>query len=339
MNFNKTALALAVAGITAAAPIAAQADGSVYASVRIGVWSGDISGDGVDNTELRSFSSRFGVKGETDLGNGMTGFGKYEWDVDFNRDSRTGRTNEDDIGIRQRIVGVKGDFGKITLGQTYHTFYNYVVGPTDIPWWFSGYTMISYRGRTDDGISYDYSSDKFSFGATAYLRSDAAEETIDQLEVGASIGIAGTTLAVALITTEGASIGNGASAAALADGLTDFNSSDEDVLGVAWSGISLGNSSWGFGFQTQDDDMSFLVDVKIGEIYVHVEAEQLDASSLANNGAALGDRDRLGITLGYTQTLGKNTKIYYEIFSQDNDTGDSSDDVTQVMAVLYYNLL
>ncbi|TDJ23735.1 MAG: porin, partial [Gammaproteobacteria bacterium] len=96
MNFNKTALALAVAGITAA-PIAAQADPvDIYASVRIGIWSVDQGG--VDNIEVRSFSSRFGVKAETDLGNGMTGFGRYEWDVD-----------ENDFNIRQRIVGVKGD--------------------------------------------------------------------------------------------------------------------------------------------------------------------------------------------------------------------------------------
>ena len=333
MNFNKTALALAVAGITAAAPIAAQADGSVYASVRIGVWSGDISGDGVDNTELRSFSSRFGVKGETDLGNGMTGFGKYEWDVDFNRDSRAGRTNEDDIGIRQRIVGVKGDFGKITLGQTYHTFYNYVVGPTDIPWWFSGYTMISYRGRTDDAISYDYSSGAFNFGVSAYFIADAnvpadSEDAVDQLEVGASFGIGDTTLAVAIQTTE--------ADLAAGTGTLIGLASDEDILGLAWTGIMLGGSSWGFGLQTQDEDMSFLVDVVIGNAYVHVEAESLDAASKGNT---LGDRDRLGITLGYTQTLGKDTKIYYEFHTLDEDTGNSNDDKTAVMAVLYYNLL
>ncbi len=333
MNFNKTALALAVAGITAAAPIAAQADGSVYASVRIGVWSGDITGDGVDNTELRSFSSRFGVKGETDLGNGMTGFGKYEWDVDFNRDSRAGRTNEDDIGIRQRIVGVKGDFGKITLGQTYHTFYNYVVGPTDIPWWFSGYTMISYRGRTDDAISYDYSSGAFNFGVSAYFIADAnvpadSEDAVDQLEVGASFGIGDTTLAVAIQTTE--------ADLAAGTGTLIGLASDEDILGLAWTGIMLGGSSWGFGLQTQDEDMSFLVDVVIGNLYVHVEAMSLDATS--KTGPAV-DQDPIGITLGYTQNLGKDTLIYYEIFSQDNDTGDSADDVTQVMAVLKYNLL
>jgi len=47
----------------------------------------------------------------------------------------------------------------------------------------------------------------------------------------------------------------------------------------------------------------------------------------------------VGITLGYTQTLGKDTLIYYEFNTVDNDTGDSDDDRTAIMAVLKYNLL
>ena len=309
MNFRKTAIALAVAGI-AATPMAAQAD--VYASVRIGVWNVDEAGS--DQLELRSFSSRFGAKGEADLGNGMTGFGKYEWDVDFNRPGETS------FGIRHRIVGVKGDFGKVTLGQTYHTFYNYVVGPADIPWWHSGYAMISYRGRTDDALSYNYSSDAFNFGVSAYIYPDAAEDAIDQLEVAVSFGLGDMTLGIALQTSEVDDIGNG---------------SAEDILGVSLSGISFGDVSLGLGLQTQDDDTSLVADFLIGDLYIHIEQESLDATSIANT----IDQDRLGITLGYTQSLGKDTLIYYELHSLDNDTGNSSDDRTVLQAVLKYNIL
>ena len=285
------------------------------------------------------------MKAETDLGNGLTGFGKYEWDVD-----------ENDFLIRQRIVGVKGDFGKVTLGKTYHTFYNYVVGPADSPWWVSGYAIISYRGRTDDGLSYNYSSDAFNFGVTAYMfREDGTaavaavpastatdpltvgnvavaavpgnEEAIDQLEVGVSFGIGDMTLGIALLTTEDDSV--------LGTGVEIGNGSDEDILGFSLSGISLGDASLGFGLQTQDEDTSFLADLLIGDLYIHVEQESLDAGSKANT----ADEDRLGITIGYTQSLGKDTLIYYELYSLDNDTGDSNDDLTAVMAVLKYNLL
>ena len=135
------------------------------------------------------------------------------------------------------------------------------------------------------------------------------------------------TLGIALLTTEADSV--------LGTGLEIGNGSDEDILGLSLSGISLGDASLGFGLQTQDEDTSFLVDVLIGDLYIHVEQESLDAGSKANT----ADEDRLGITIGYTQSLGKDTLIYYELYSLDNDTGDSNDDLTAVMAVLKYNLL
>ena len=158
MNFKSSAIAVAVAG-SLVAPMAAQAD--VYASARIGLVNTDVDG-GESHLTVQGLGSRFGAKGETDLGNGMTGFGKYEWSVnvdgrdidDANRGSadRTS-SNASNIGLRHGVVGLKGDFGSISLGQTYHTFYNHVVGPNDNPWWGSGYAMISYTGRTANGLS------------------------------------------------------------------------------------------------------------------------------------------------------------------------------------------
>ncbi len=51
------------------------------------------------------------------------------------------------------------------------------------------------------------------------------------------------------------------------------------------------------------------------------------------------DEDRVGITLGYTQSLGRKTTMYYEVHDLDNDTGDSDDDRTAVMAVLKYDII
>ena len=366
MNFKKTAIALAVAGI-ATAPIAAQAGvADIYASVRIGLWNVEQGDDGgtsstigsTSELDVRSFSSRFGVKAETDMGNGMTGFGRYEWDVDFNNDN-----GEDDIGIRQRFVGVKGDFGKILLGQTYHTYYSFVVGPTDIPWWHAGYSMVEYRGRTDNAITYTGGGGNFNFGVSAYFSVDATaatpavvgvnpdltvipnisgtaaanaaaeggEETIDQLEVGVSFGIGGTTLGLGVITAESGSIGNG---------VVDSSGDPEPVIGISWSGISLGPTTLGFVYEMQDNDEGLTVELDFGNFYTRLESETLDGAAIDGDGLRGGvDQDRLGITLGYTQNLGKDTLIYYEIYSLDNDTGNSDDDRTAVMAVLKYNLI
>lgn len=307
MKFKTTAIAMAVAG-TVAAPVAVQAGADeLYASARVGVWNVDQGG--VSDLDVRSFSSRFGARGETDLGNGMSGFGRYEWDVDFNND-----VGESTISVRHRYVGVKGDFGSVTLGHTYHTFYNHVVGPLDNPWWHSGYAMVNYRGRTDNAVTYAGGSGNVSFGASLYFTPDADEEAPDQTEVGASFGVGDMTLGVAMQSSETAQGSAG---------------TDDSIVGVTLSGIALGEASLGVGFMSQDDDTSVVIDAGMGNAYLHIEQVSLDAT----------DQDRLSLTLGYTQSLGRKTTMWYEINSIDNDTGDSDDDRTALMAVLKYDII
>ena len=331
MNIRKTAIALAVAGATVAAPVASFAADEVFASARVGLWNRDSGGE--SDFAVRSFSSRFGAAGETDLGNGLTAYGRYEWDVDFNDDDDGGRREDDpattadegadgenDISVRQRWVGLKGDFGSVQIGQGWWTFYSFAVAPTDNPWWHSGYAMINYRGRTDNAITYTGGSGDIAFGVSAYFDTDREEDAPDQLEVGASFGIGDMTLGLALHTSEAASIGNG---------LADSSGDPESVFGAALSGISLGAASLGVSFQSQDDDTSLVLDLGIGNAYVHIETESLDAD----------DRDRTGITLGYTQSLGRKTTMYYEFWTLDEDTDDSDDDSQNIMAVLVYNII
>ncbi len=333
MKFKTTAIAMAVAG-TVAAPVAVQAGADeIYASARVGTWFVDEGGTG--DFDIKSFSSRFGARGETDLGNGLTGFGRYEWDVD-----------ENDFSIRHRYVGLKGDFGSALIGKTYHTFYNFAVGPTDNPWWHSGYAMIDYVSRTDKGLTYAGSSDNFAFGATVYMNRDTDENAVDVYEVGASFTFGNDmTLGAAVRGTE-ADIGDDdAGYANTNDGIAIGNGSDEEVFGVTLSGIMLGDFGMGFGAQMQDDDTSFLADISYNNFYVHIEAEFVDQDSPANFDLDTNtrefddDRDRLSTTLGYTQSLGRKTTAYYEFNYIDNDTDDSDDDRTAVMAVLKYDII
>jgi len=315
MKFKTTAIAMAVAG-TVAAPVAVQAGADeLYASARVGVW--DVNEFDDNTVDVRSFSSRFGAKGETDLGNGLTGFGRYEWDVDFNND-----IGEDDISVRHRYVGLKGDFGSVLLGQTYHTFYNFVVGPNDNPWWHSGYEMVNYRGRTDDAVTYAGSAGEFNFGATAYMTT-ANDDNVDQWELGASMGIGDLTLGLAVQGT--------------ADDTSQGSyGSDDEIFGAALSGLTLGTVNLGFGAQMQKDDMSFLVDAGIGNAYVHVEYLAVDKDSASS--VSGDDEDKISYTLGYTQTLGRKTTMYYELNYIDRDA-KGSDDRTAAMAVLKYDII
>jgi predicted porin len=295
MKFKTTAIAMAVAG-TVAAPMAAQAD--IYASARIGIEN--IDNGGVSDLDVHSFASRFGAKGETDLGNGMTGFGRYEWDVDIE--------NGDSIKLRHRYVGVKGDFGSVTIGQAYHTFYNFLVGPVDNPWWGSGYAMVSYTGRTDKAITYAGGSGNIGFGVTTYFAREADEDAPDGYEVAGSFGIGDMTLAV---------------------GVQHFEVIDNDVTGVTLSGIGAGPVTFGVAYQQDDDDDSLTVEALFGNAYAHLESFNDDSA----------DNNPMALTLGYTQSLGRNTTMWYEVVSGDADSGNSDDDLTAVRAVLKYDIM
>ena len=308
MKFRTTAIAMAVAGI-AAAPVAVQAGADeVYASARVGLTYTD-TGD-VADFDIKSMASRFGMKGETDLGNGLTGFGRYEFGV--NESSGSGST-------RHLYTGLKGDWGSVLMGKTYHTWYNFVVGPLDNPWWYSGVTMVEYRGRTDSAITYAGGAGAISFGATAYMDRDTEETAPDGIELGVSFGLGDSTIGVAYssVDEDGAIGGQGSTG------------DDEDIIGVAWSGIGIGDTTLGVSFMMQDDDTGIVVDWLFGNAYLHVEQLSVDAA----------DADPLTLTLGYTQSLGRKTTMWYEIASVDADTGNSDDDTTFIAATLKYDII
>ncbi len=307
MKLKTTAIAMAVAGIVAA-PIAVQAGADeIYASARVGVTYQD-SGDVADFT-VKSFASRFGMRGETDLGNGLTGFGRYEVGMDFNGSGSS-------ITNRHRYVGLKGDWGSLLMGQTYQTWYNFVVGPLDNPWWHSGGNMVEYRGRSDNAITYAGGGGAFAFGITGYFLSDPEETAPDGIELGASFGLGDSTLAVAYSTVDedGAKATQGAM------------ENDEDILGIAWSGIGIGSTTLGLSYMNQDEVDGFVIDWLFGNAYFHGELLSSDTV------------DPIDLTLGYTQSLGRKTTMYYEINNHDADTV-SSEDYMAIMAVLKYDII
>jgi predicted porin len=313
MKFKPTLLAIAVAG-TVAAPVAVQAGADeIYASARVGIWNvKQDDGTGLDNslqdTEIRSFASRFGARGETDLGNGLTGFGRYEWGVDFQEGGGT-------ISTRHRYVGLKGGWGSVLLGQTFHTWYNYMTGPLDNPWWHSGVTMINYRSRTDQGITYAGGSGGFNFGATAYFANDPEEESYNGYEVGLSFAIGDSTI-------------GGAVQGVPSDFEQGNQETDEMIYGIAWSGIGIGSTTLGVSYTGQDKDKGFVLDWGFGNAYFHYEYMDLD----------LADSKPWTATLGYTQSLGRKTTLYYEIANTAADS-DTVTDSTAIMAVLKYDII
>ncbi len=135
---KKSALALAVAAALVGFGTAAHADTTLYGSARVSVDYDDFDSSYVRNAngnlirvapgsaawDVFNNSSRLGVRGEEDLGGGLSAIYQYEFGVDV---TDGGNLNSN----RPKWVGLKGGFGSITAGTQWTPYYN-VIGIGDI---------------------------------------------------------------------------------------------------------------------------------------------------------------------------------------------------------------
>ncbi len=313
MKFQTIAIAIAIASTTAV-PAIVNAKGSLYASARIGLELVDTNG--TSDLNVVSQGSFFGVRGETSLGKGMTGFGRFEWDVDLIDEESFGNLSEP-VQLRHRYVGLKADFGTLTIGHTHHSYYNLVYGPTDSPW--SG-SEIYYPSpsRSGNGITVSGKEGKFTYSGTAYFERDANEDSPDGAEVAISFPVKDMTLAIGIRTVADSAV----------DDVATVAYDESDVLkGAVLHGLRLGDATIGVGIQFQDNVDSIVAEALIGNAYAHFEA------------ASTNTADPKSLTLGYTQSLGSNTTAWFEFISADADSGVSNEDNTTVRAILKYDIL
>lgn len=107
---NKTIIAMAVAGVMAA-PMAAQADATVYGKVHVSVDMMDYDNDTLENNNvLASNSSRIGFKGSEDLGGGLKAIWKLESGIAVDGESGS-------LSARNRYVGLSGGWGTVLGGK------------------------------------------------------------------------------------------------------------------------------------------------------------------------------------------------------------------------------
>lgn len=297
---------IAVAILLATSPFSVQAESGLYGSVRIGIEYIDARGNTDADLSLRSYASRLGFAGETDLDNGLTAFGKLEFGVD----TRSGDNDDGALGTRHAYIGLKGDFGKITVGQTYHTWYNTVIAPVDQPWWGACNGCISYTERSSDGLSYAADFGTLSVGATAYLiPTDGANNTdkLDGFEVGVSFDAGITNVGIAIQDIEGS----------------------EAVLGVAVNG-NYGDIGYAANVTMQDaanvgDEDGTGIDVYLSYGDYYLDVGQIDRGDTST-----------GLTLGYTRSIGRATTSWFELGSFDSGAA-GADTVMGLRAALKYD--
>lgn len=101
-------------------------------------------------TELVSYSSRIGIAGDTKLDSGMQVIHQLEWEVDL-----TDLGGDDNLKSRSQFVGLRGQFGELTVGRR-NTAVKYLQTGFDPFADYEGDIKVIFAGknRTSDTISY-----------------------------------------------------------------------------------------------------------------------------------------------------------------------------------------
>ena len=121
---------LVAAAVSAAVmmPVGAQADMTVYGRINNAIVLEDKGGMNDSTADIQGVGSRFGVKASSDLGNGLTAHGRYEFGTNTD-DGADGITS-----TRIATAGISGGFGRVDVGNQWTAFYNTVGVDIDPTW-------------------------------------------------------------------------------------------------------------------------------------------------------------------------------------------------------------
>ena len=178
---KKLCLVLGLAGLLSM-PSIVFGEATWYGSFRGGVESADGS------SHVRSFFSRWGVKGSNEISEGLTANYRYEEDLNL-----ANATLGD--GNRLSFVGLSGGFGTISIGRIWSASFNSVGALLDNAYVY-GDSHTSYR--VGPAVSYSNSAGAASLQVDLVMDQDnAAKSGVDSYEFGLSFDLGAATLAFA----------------------------------------------------------------------------------------------------------------------------------------------
>ncbi len=304
---NKTLIAAAVSAALMA-PVAAQADVTVYGRVHNGI---AISSAG-STTDLNGAGGRFGFKASSDLGNGLTASAQYEFSTS---------TDKPGTGVgstRVATVGVSGGFGSLNLGNQWGAYYNNAayLDPTYTSPGILYYDVaLDSSGplRTANTISYSNSFGPVSIQLDSRL--DDSDGIRDGFAAGATVAV-NDMISISGAVDDGndmrltalqAVVSFGDYYVALARHSVNPDGAGADPsLNQVWVGGSMGNTSASLGLGRAD----------------------LDGGDVPGN-------DPSGVTLVVYHDMGGGLTLMYEGGTRDEDGG--GDDSTNHWLGMMYN--
>ena len=239
---QKKLIAAAVAGALAT-PVAI-ADVAVSGSIRTGV---EYTGS---EWQVNDNFSRLRFKASSDLGNGQSAYMNYEFRVN----SDVGNLSSAGNGTTQRLsyVGIKGDWGSLSLGAQWSTLFNTVGTFIDKS---NRYGGLGYWGngggqyRMADSVALSTNIGGFSISADAQM-ADGGDD-LDRATIGTNIAVGGVSIGAAWQDNGSADFtGIGASISLAGVGLSGGYT---DIAG-AGSGYGINASIAGIMVAYEDSD-------------------------------------------------------------------------------------
>ena len=265
---QKKLIAVAIAGALAAP--AAIADVAVSGSIRTGVEYTGSEWQVADNY------SRLRFKSSSDLGNGQSAYMGYEFRVNSAQGSIvTGNTQ------RLSYVGIKGDWGSLSLGSQWSTLFNTVgtfIDPSN-RYGGTGNTCVQYRMK--DSVAFTTQAGPVWVMADAQM--SAGGDDLDRATIGGTFSVGGASVGAAW---------------------QDHGASDCTGVGAS---MSIGGVSLSGGYtSTQNGNNGFGINAKIAGIWIdYEEAGDGDGAITGNYAVGLGGGAKAIIELSND---GTNTK-------------------------------
>ena len=343
---NKKLIAIAVASamsvpaaVTVMAPTTAQADDSgptVYGRLRAGLQRSDDDNADEEVIGFEDASSRFGIRGEEDLGNGMSAIYRYEWGTLVVEDegSATG------LSKRHSWVGLRGGFGEVKIGRMTNPFYgltgtSYALG-NEYTGNYAMYAVGDFSDKTSDLLQYSNTWGNFEFGtAFEFDQSDAANEDLDSWSIAGRYNF-GMGRVSAGYWIQDASTGGGDDPVVSSDNdvfaaFVDFNVGSNGNVYLGWMGASDDidtDADIDDNFEDRDVDSYHLgYGGRSGDHGYFISWDSLDFGGD-------GEDDTDFFTLGYAYYLSARTRIYFEAEWRDTDSqAEAGDRNRQVLGI------
>lgn len=279
---------------------------------------------------FRNVVSRWGIQGSSDLGNGLTAVGRYEFFTFTNREGNlgnvatgapTGTTANSRGGIqdtRLGFVGLTGGFGSVTIGNQWSAWFNTVGTMIDPTFSLATAGYVTGYYRTSNTIKYSNTFGPVYLDLDVRMSNTGANADNEALGNNNGEDIDGSGLGLSF------NVGENFTIAGAYDNDKRQNADDVEAWGVAGK-AQFGN--WGATLYWNEIDVGGANGKTSGPGF-WVSGGFGKTSVLFGYGKADADNpnpDVDSFTLGIYHNMGAGFRVYFEGISTDSDApgGDS----------------